>query len=58
VLPTACQAVEYAEVPDGEAVLVLDLGPIGEMCARIAQHRGAGARELRAAADGRPTADS
>jgi threonine dehydrogenase-like Zn-dependent dehydrogenase len=42
VLPTAWQAVEYGEVPDGEAVLVLGLGPIGEMCTRIAQHRGAG----------------
>ena len=42
VLPTAWQAVEYADVPVGETVLVLGLGPIGEMCTRIAQHRGAG----------------
>jgi threonine dehydrogenase-like Zn-dependent dehydrogenase len=42
VLPTAWQAVEYADVPDGETALVLGLGPIGEMCTRIAQHRGAG----------------
>jgi threonine dehydrogenase-like Zn-dependent dehydrogenase len=42
VLPTAWQAVEYANVPDGETVLVLGLGPIGEMSTRIAQHRGAG----------------
>jgi len=42
VLPTAWQAVEYADVPDGETLLVLGLGPIGEMCTRIAQHRGAG----------------
>jgi threonine dehydrogenase-like Zn-dependent dehydrogenase len=42
VLPTAWQAVEYADVPDGETVLVLGLGPIGEMATRIAQHRGAG----------------
>src|SRR3954453_22212432 len=42
VLPTAWQAVEYADVPDGETVLVLGLGPIGEMCTRIAQHLGAG----------------
>jgi threonine dehydrogenase-like Zn-dependent dehydrogenase len=42
VLPTAWQAVEYADVPDGETVLVLGLGPIGEMCTRVAQHRGAG----------------
>ena len=32
VLPTAWQAVEYANVPEGETVLVLGLGPIGEMC--------------------------
>jgi threonine dehydrogenase-like Zn-dependent dehydrogenase len=42
VLPTAWQAVEYADVPDGETVLVLGLGPIGEMSTRVAQHRGAG----------------
>jgi threonine dehydrogenase-like Zn-dependent dehydrogenase len=40
VLPTAWQAVEYAAVPDGGTVLVLGLGPIGEMSARVAQHRG------------------
>jgi threonine dehydrogenase-like Zn-dependent dehydrogenase len=42
VLPTAWQAVEYANVPEGETVLVLGLGPIGEMCTRVAQHREAG----------------
>jgi threonine dehydrogenase-like Zn-dependent dehydrogenase len=42
VLPTAWQAVEYANVPEGETLLVLGLGPIGEMCTRIAQHKGAG----------------
>jgi threonine dehydrogenase-like Zn-dependent dehydrogenase len=41
VLPTAWQAVEYADIPDGGSVVVLGLGPIGDMCARIAQHRGA-----------------
>jgi threonine dehydrogenase-like Zn-dependent dehydrogenase len=41
VLPTAWQAVEYANVPQGGSVLVLGLGPIGEMCTRIAQHQGA-----------------
>ena len=40
VLPTAWQAVEYANVPDGGTVTVLGLGPIGDMCARIAAHRG------------------
>jgi threonine dehydrogenase-like Zn-dependent dehydrogenase len=42
VLPTAWQAVEYAAVPDGGTVLVLGLGPIGDMACRIAAHRGAG----------------
>jgi threonine dehydrogenase-like Zn-dependent dehydrogenase len=42
VLPTAWQAVEYANVPDGGDVAILGLGPIGEMSARVAQHRGAG----------------
>lgn len=42
VLPTAWQAVEYADVPDGGSLVVLGLGPIGDMSARIAQHRGAG----------------
>src|SRR4051795_11711676 len=41
VLPTAWQAVDYADVPPGGSLLVLGLGPIGEMCTRIAQHRGA-----------------
>ncbi|ASO20346.1 threonine dehydrogenase-like Zn-dependent dehydrogenase [Actinoalloteichus hoggarensis] len=42
VLPTAWQAVEYADIPDGGSVVVLGLGPIGDMAARIALHRGAG----------------
>jgi threonine dehydrogenase-like Zn-dependent dehydrogenase len=42
VLPTAWQAVEYANVPDGGSVAVFGLGPIGDMCTRIAKHRGAG----------------
>ncbi|MEE2059294.1 zinc-dependent alcohol dehydrogenase [Rhodococcus artemisiae] len=41
VLPTAWQAVEYAEIPDGGTVTVLGLGPIGDMAGRIAGHRGA-----------------
>ena len=40
VLPTSWQAVEYANIPDGGSVVVLGLGPIGDMSARIAQHRG------------------
>jgi threonine dehydrogenase-like Zn-dependent dehydrogenase len=42
VLPTAWQAVEYAAVPPGGSLTVLGLGPIGDMAARIALHRGAG----------------
>ncbi|WP_418276587.1 alcohol dehydrogenase catalytic domain-containing protein [Isoptericola jiangsuensis] len=41
VLPTAWQAVEYADVPAGGSVVVLGLGPIGQMAARVALHRGA-----------------
>ena len=41
VLPTAWQAVEYADIPDGGSVTVFGLGPIGQMSARIAAHRGA-----------------
>ena len=40
VLPTSWQAVEYAAIPDGGTVCVLGLGPIGDMCSRIALHRG------------------
>lgn len=40
VLPTAWQAVEYAAVPKDGTVVVLGLGPIGDMAARIAVHRG------------------
>ena len=40
VLPTAWQAVEYAGIPDGGSVVVLGLGPIGDMASRIAAHRG------------------
>ncbi|HEY3541934.1 MAG TPA: zinc-dependent alcohol dehydrogenase [Gaiellaceae bacterium] len=40
VLPTGWQAVEYAGIPDGGAVVVLGLGPIGDMASRIAHHRG------------------
>ncbi len=42
VLPTAWQGVEYANIPKDGSIVVLGLGPIGEMASRIAQHRGAG----------------
>ena len=41
VLPTAWQAVEYAQIPEGGTVAVYGLGPVGQMSARIARHRGA-----------------
>jgi threonine dehydrogenase-like Zn-dependent dehydrogenase len=41
VLPTSWQAVEYADVQPGDTVAVFGLGPIGQMCARVALHRGA-----------------
>ncbi|OLT28087.1 glutathione-dependent formaldehyde dehydrogenase [Actinomadura sp. CNU-125] len=40
VLPTSWQAVEWANVPKDGSVTVLGLGPIGQMCARIARHHG------------------
>ncbi|MET0728967.1 MAG: alcohol dehydrogenase catalytic domain-containing protein [Acidimicrobiales bacterium] len=40
VLPTSWQAVQYAAVPKGGTLAVLGLGPIGDMCTRIALHRG------------------
>lgn len=40
VLPTAWQAVVYADAPKDGALLVLGLGPIGDMATRIAQHHG------------------
>ncbi|SFC19968.1 zinc-dependent alcohol dehydrogenase [Streptomyces aidingensis] len=41
VLPTAWQAVDYADVPKGGTLAVLGLGPIGEMACRIALLQGA-----------------
>src|SRR3954452_5227553 len=40
VLPTAWQGVDYAGIPDGGSVVVLGLGPIGDMASRIALHNG------------------
>jgi threonine dehydrogenase-like Zn-dependent dehydrogenase len=42
VLPTAWQGVEYADVPPGGSLVVIGLGPIGDMATRIAMHRGVG----------------
>jgi threonine dehydrogenase-like Zn-dependent dehydrogenase len=41
ILPTAWQAVDYADIPEGGTVAVYGLGPVGQFCARIARHRGA-----------------
>ena len=40
VLPTAWQGVEFADVPAGGSLAIFGLGPIGQMAARIAKHRG------------------
>ena len=41
ILPTAWQAVDYAEIPAGGSVTVFGLGPVGQFCTRIAAHHGA-----------------
>ncbi len=41
ILPTAWQAVAYADIPPGGSVAVLGLGPVGQFCVRIAKHLGA-----------------
>ena len=40
VLPTAWQSVAYADTPEGGTLLVLGLGPIGDMACRIALQQG------------------
>ena len=40
VLPTAWQAVKYADVPEGGTLAVYGLGPIGQFCIRIAKALG------------------
>ena len=40
VLPTAWQGVSYANVPKGGTLVVLGLGPIGDMATRVAPHHG------------------
>jgi threonine dehydrogenase-like Zn-dependent dehydrogenase len=41
ILPTAWQAVEFADIPKGGSVAVMGLGPVGQFAARIARHQGA-----------------
>ncbi len=40
ILPTAWQAVEYADVPPGGTLAVFGLGPVGQFASRIGVHRG------------------
>jgi threonine dehydrogenase-like Zn-dependent dehydrogenase len=40
VLPTAWQAVAYANVPRDGTLAIYGLGPIGQMCVRVARHLG------------------
>ncbi|MGC4749787.1 zinc-dependent alcohol dehydrogenase [Micromonospora sp. DT201] len=42
ILPTAWQAVTYADTPPGGTLAVFGLGPVGQFCARIGRHLGAG----------------
>jgi threonine dehydrogenase-like Zn-dependent dehydrogenase len=41
ILPTAWQAVKYADTPPGGTLAVFGLGPVGQLCARIGMHLGA-----------------
>jgi threonine dehydrogenase-like Zn-dependent dehydrogenase len=40
ILPTAWQAVQYADVPREGTLVVLGLGPVGQLAARIGVHLG------------------
>lgn len=40
IVPTAWQAVAYADVPDGGTLAVFGLGPVGQFCSRIGRHLG------------------
>jgi threonine dehydrogenase-like Zn-dependent dehydrogenase len=40
ILPTAWQGVEYAHVPDGGTLVVMGLGPVGQLVTRVGRHRG------------------
>ena len=42
ILPTAWQAVEYADVNGNDTLVVLGLGPVGQLAVRSALHRGVG----------------
>lgn len=40
ILPTAWQGVEYAHVPEGGTLVVMGLGPVGQLVTRVGRHRG------------------
>ncbi|HXR44060.1 MAG TPA: zinc-binding dehydrogenase, partial [Pseudolysinimonas sp.] len=40
ILPTAWQGVQYADVPDGGSLVVVGLGPVGQLAARVGRHLG------------------
>ncbi|GGM93646.1 glutathione-dependent formaldehyde dehydrogenase [Terrabacter tumescens] len=42
ILPTAWQAVDYADVNGNDTLVVLGLGPVGQLAVRSALHRGVG----------------
>jgi threonine dehydrogenase-like Zn-dependent dehydrogenase len=46
VLPTAWQAVAYADCPADGTLVVLGLGPIGDMACRIALHNNPGSKVI------------
>ncbi|GIJ27873.1 glutathione-dependent formaldehyde dehydrogenase [Micromonospora qiuiae] len=41
ILPTAWQAVKYADTGRGGTLAVFGLGPVGQFCARVGRHLGA-----------------
>lgn len=42
ILPTAWQGVAYADLDPGGTLVVLGLGPVGQLAGRVALHQGAG----------------
>jgi threonine dehydrogenase-like Zn-dependent dehydrogenase len=41
IIPTAWQAVRYADLDNGDTLAVIGLGPVGQLAARIARYLGA-----------------
>ena len=42
IVPTAWQAVRFADMQEGDTLAVVGLGPVGQFAARIGRHLGAG----------------